>query len=265
MRDQQTDWRNRPCNFSANTCRQFRSRSALRKRTGSTRSLKQSATRGCARVGCWTSTRRRIHWRTNGTVKQWRDCGRLAAHLCNDWGECLYEWPTCRRNRKGGQARLWSETGPAHPLEGACAADSRNSAAPGRVSEVEQEPLALSLSRTTGASDSAEWRTKLASRTPARTNTFAVEPLLAHASMEDVSALLGHSSVQAMERYTLRGTGVGATASRESCLDQEQIAAFTRLECRERAPLTCRPPHSPTTSKTNTRQQDAAQVSLGTQ
>ena len=28
-----------------------------------------------------------------GTVKHWRDCGRLVAHTCNDKRECLYEWP----------------------------------------------------------------------------------------------------------------------------------------------------------------------------
>ena len=30
---------------------------------------------------------------TTGTVKAWRDKGRLTAHLFNDRGECLYEWP----------------------------------------------------------------------------------------------------------------------------------------------------------------------------
>ena len=28
-----------------------------------------------------------------GTVKAWRDKGRLTAHVCNGKGECLYEWP----------------------------------------------------------------------------------------------------------------------------------------------------------------------------
>ncbi len=30
---------------------------------------------------------------TTGTVKRWRARGRLAAHVCNDRRECLYEWP----------------------------------------------------------------------------------------------------------------------------------------------------------------------------
>ena len=30
---------------------------------------------------------------TTETVKAWRDKGRLTAHVCNDRGECLYEWP----------------------------------------------------------------------------------------------------------------------------------------------------------------------------
>ena len=30
---------------------------------------------------------------TTGTVKKWRDRELLTAHVCNDKGECLYEWP----------------------------------------------------------------------------------------------------------------------------------------------------------------------------